>query len=117
MVDDCDRVRATVVDMLEHYGATVTAVATADAALEALVRERPDVLVSDLVMPDKGGYWLIREVRALAPGVAAPGREPPREPVAALVGHRRRRSRGTPGARAPTLCAASAVATAVTVAP
>ena len=67
VVDDCDRVRATVVDMLEHYGATVTAVATADAALEALVRERPDVLVSDLVMPDKGGYWLIREVRALPP--------------------------------------------------
>jgi CheY-like chemotaxis protein len=67
VVDDCKLVRATVAAMLEHYGATVTAVASADEALEALVRERPDVLVSDLAMPDKGGYWLIGKVRALRP--------------------------------------------------
>src|SRR6266481_5357122 len=56
LVDDCEFIRATVAQMLEHYGATVTAVASADQALEALMRERPDVLVSDLAMPDKGGY-------------------------------------------------------------
>ena len=67
VVDDCKLVLATVAAMLEHYGAAVTAVGSADAALEALVRERPDVLVSDLAMPDKGGYWLIRQVRALPP--------------------------------------------------
>jgi len=67
LVDDCELIRATVAQMLEHYGATVTAVASADQALEALMRERPDVLVSDLAMPDKGGYWLIGKVRALPP--------------------------------------------------
>ena len=67
VVDDCQLVRATVTAMLEHYGAAVTAVGSADEALEALVRERPDVLVSDLAMPDKGGYWLIGKVRALPP--------------------------------------------------
>ena len=67
VVDDCKLVRATVAAMLEHYGATVTAVPSADEALETLVRERPDVLVSDLAMPDKGGYWLIGKVRALRP--------------------------------------------------
>src|SRR6266436_456904 len=67
LVDDCEFIRATVAQMLEHYGATVTAVASADEALEALQRERPDVLVSDLTMPDKGGYWLISQVRALPP--------------------------------------------------
>ncbi len=67
LVDDCEFIRATVAQMLEHYGATVTAVASADQALEALMRERPDVLVSDLAMPDKGGYWLIGKVRALPP--------------------------------------------------
>ena len=67
VVDDCPLVRATVTAMLEHYGAAVTAVGSADEALEALVRERPDVLVSDLAMPDKGGYWLIGKVRALPP--------------------------------------------------
>jgi CheY-like chemotaxis protein len=67
VVDDCKLVRGTVAAMLEYYGATVTAVASADEALEALVRERPDVLVSGLTMPDKGGYWLIGQVRALRP--------------------------------------------------
>jgi CheY-like chemotaxis protein len=68
VVDDCDTVRATVTMTLEHYGATVTAVGSADEALEALERERPNVLVSDLTMPGKGGYWLIGQVRALPPG-------------------------------------------------
>jgi len=67
VVDGSNLVRATVTAMLEHYGAAVTAVASADEALEALQRERPDVLVSDLAMPGKGGYWLIRQVRALPP--------------------------------------------------
>src|SRR2546426_12439431 len=67
VVDDCKLVRGTVALMLEHYGAAVTAVGSAVEALEALERERPDVLVSDLAMPDKGGYWLIRRVRLLPP--------------------------------------------------
>ena len=49
------------------YGADVTTVGSADEALEALERERPDVLLSDLAMPGKGGYWLIGRVRALPP--------------------------------------------------
>jgi CheY-like chemotaxis protein len=63
VVDD----RATIAAMLEHCGAAVTAVGSADEALEALERERPDVLVSNVAMPDKGGYWLIGKVRALPP--------------------------------------------------
>ena len=67
LVDDCKLVRATVAAMLEHFGATVIAVGLADEALAAVERERPDVLLSDLAMPDKGGYWLIEKVRALPP--------------------------------------------------
>ena len=67
VVNHCKSARATVATMLEHCGAAVTAVGSADEALEALERERPDVLVSDLAMPDKGGYWLIGKVRALPP--------------------------------------------------
>src|SRR6058998_1368858 len=67
VVDDIKIVRDTIAAMLEHFGAAVTAVGSADEALEALERERPDVLVSDLAMPDKGGYWLIGQVRALPP--------------------------------------------------
>ena len=67
LVDDCWHVRATVAAMLEYFGAVVTVVGLADEALEAVERERPDVLLSDLAMPDKGGYWLIGRVRALPP--------------------------------------------------
>lgn len=67
LVDDCWHVRTTVAAMLEHFGAVVTAVGSADEALEAVEGERPDVLLSDLAMPDKGGYWLIGRVRALPP--------------------------------------------------
>jgi CheY-like chemotaxis protein len=81
VVDDTPSVRDVVAAILEHGGATVTAVASAEAALAAVQRERPDVLVSDLSMPGKGGYWLIGQVRALPPerGGATP--------AAALTAH------------------------------
>jgi len=67
VVDDARNVREVVADILTQYGATVTAVGSAEEALAALQRERPDVLLSDLTMPGKGGYWLIGQVRALPP--------------------------------------------------
>jgi CheY-like chemotaxis protein len=67
VVDDTPDVREAVTDILMQDGARVTAVGSAEEALAALQGERPDVLVSDLVMPEKGGYWLIGQVRALPP--------------------------------------------------
>ena len=67
VVDDMPYVRDVVTEILERDGATVTAVGTAEEALEVLQRERPNVLLSDLSMPGKGGYWLIGQVRALPP--------------------------------------------------
>jgi CheY-like chemotaxis protein len=67
MVDDTPYVLQVVADILPEEGAEVTAVGSAEEALAALQWERPDVLLSDLVMPGKGGYWLIQQVRALPP--------------------------------------------------
>jgi len=67
VVDDMRYVREVVTEILERAGATVTAVDSAEDALEVLQRERPTVLLSDLSMPGKGGYWLIGQVRALPP--------------------------------------------------
>ena len=67
VVDDEPYLRQLVTEILEHGGATVTAVGSAEEALEALQCERPRVLLSDLSMPGKGGYWLIGQVRALPP--------------------------------------------------
>ena len=67
VVDDVRAVREVVTSILSHDGAKVTAVGSAEEALDALQGERPDVLLSDLAMPGKGGYWLIGQVRALPP--------------------------------------------------
>jgi CheY-like chemotaxis protein len=67
LVEGVPQVREVVADLLAHCGACVTAVDSAVAGLAILKRERPDALVSSLSMPDKDGYWLIREVRKLPP--------------------------------------------------
>jgi CheY-like chemotaxis protein len=49
--------------MLRRFGAEVTAVGTAAAALEAVRNRRPDVLVSDIGLPDGDGFALLKRVR------------------------------------------------------
>jgi PAS domain S-box-containing protein len=51
--------------VLGDCGARVFLAASARAGLEILQRERPDILISDIGMPDEDGYTLIRQVRAL----------------------------------------------------
>jgi CheY-like chemotaxis protein len=43
----------------------VSAAGSAAEAIELLRRDRPDVLVSDIAMPEQDGYALIRHVRGL----------------------------------------------------
>ena len=64
LVDDDDDMRDAAGALLEQYGAEVTAVGSAPAALAALERSRPHVLLSDLSMPDESGYDLMRKVAA-----------------------------------------------------
>jgi two-component system, chemotaxis family, CheB/CheR fusion protein len=89
IADDVPYVRQAVADILEHAGAAVTAVGSAEAALIALRSERPDVLLSDLSMPGKGGYWLIGQVRALSPEA---GGATPAAALTALTGPEHRAS-------------------------
>jgi signal transduction histidine kinase/ActR/RegA family two-component response regulator len=63
VVDDNDDGRTLTSLVLTQAGAKVTAVASVGEALEALEAERPDVLVSDIGLPDEDGYALIRQIR------------------------------------------------------
>src|SRR5712692_2855278 len=67
LVERLPHVREVVAEALGLSGADVMAVDSAVEGLAVLRRERPDVLVSSLAMPDKDGYWLIRQVRDLSP--------------------------------------------------
>ncbi|HSF41223.1 MAG TPA: ATP-binding protein, partial [Thermoanaerobaculia bacterium] len=67
VVDDHPDARDLVRRVLEERKADVATVSSAAEALAALRLSPPDVLVSDLGMPDEDGYGLIRAVRALPP--------------------------------------------------
>jgi CheY-like chemotaxis protein len=51
--------------ILQNCGAKVAAASSVSEALVLLQREHPNVLVSDIGMPEQDGYALIRKLRAL----------------------------------------------------
>jgi len=68
MVEDEPDSRDLLATILQQEGATVTATACAKDAMLSLETSVPDILISDIAMPDEDGYSLIRKVRARAAG-------------------------------------------------
>lgn len=64
-VDDDPDARELLTALLTQYGADVLTVASAVEVLANLASFQPDVLVSDIGMPEVDGYTLIQQVRAL----------------------------------------------------
>ncbi len=67
IVDDSATGRRMLKHWLEMSGAQVTAMASASDALKAFDESTPEVLLSDVGMPNMDGYTLIRQVRARGP--------------------------------------------------
>ena len=65
LVDDEADARDFIAFMLEQNGAIVTSVPSASEALEAIAQTKPDVLISDIGMPEMDGYSLIRQIRSM----------------------------------------------------
>ena len=66
VVDDEPDTRELLKAGLGQCGAEVWAAGSAAEALEAMRTARPDLLISDIGMPEMDGYELIRRVRALS---------------------------------------------------
>jgi PAS domain S-box-containing protein len=70
VVDDEADTRELIGRLLREHDAQVFTAASADQGIELLNAQRPHVLVSDIGMPGKDGYQLIREIRSQArPGL------------------------------------------------
>jgi len=67
-VDDDPDARELGERILGDRAAAVTVAKSAHEALEFLRRDRPDVLVCDIGLPEMDGYELIRRVRQMEPG-------------------------------------------------
>jgi signal transduction histidine kinase/ActR/RegA family two-component response regulator len=65
VVDDQADARELIRRILEECDAEVLTAGTADEALLLLARTRPNLLISDLSMPDGDGFELLRRVRTL----------------------------------------------------
>ncbi|MBE9046332.1 response regulator [Pleurocapsales cyanobacterium LEGE 10410] len=65
VVEDNEDSRSLLTFLLEQENASVTATASASEALSALSQSLPDVLISDISMPEVDGYTLIRQIREL----------------------------------------------------
>ena len=81
VVDDDPDARAVYQGLLQYAGALVFTVRSAEAGLRVLARIRPDVIISDLRMPRRDGYWFMRKVRMLPPDRGAT------TPAIAVTGH------------------------------
>jgi signal transduction histidine kinase len=66
VADDNDDSRELIAFLLTQQGAIVTGAACAAEAFTAVKGHPPDVLLSDIEMPDESGYAFIARVRALA---------------------------------------------------
>jgi len=67
LVDDAESNLALLEAALEDLATEVLSARTAAEALDVVVRGPLDLIISDLGLPDRNGYELIREIRSLPP--------------------------------------------------
>lgn len=65
LVDDDADTLELMTTALTSRQASVTAVGSAEEAMKVIATRKPDVLISDIAMPDEDGYGLIARVRSL----------------------------------------------------
>lgn len=53
--------------VLETYGASVETATSAPEAFKLFLQDKPDLLISDIAMPEVNGHTLMRQIRALPP--------------------------------------------------
>ncbi|WP_414545937.1 response regulator [Nostoc sp. CCY0012] len=71
VVDDDTDTRQMLTILFELEGAKVIAVSSASEALKVISHFQPDILISDICLPDEDGYSLLPKIRNL---VAASGK-------------------------------------------
>lgn len=64
LIDDDEKLGQLLTQYLERYDMVVTATHTPSQGFEHLKRNKPDLLILDVMLPDKDGFEICREIRA-----------------------------------------------------
>jgi CheY-like chemotaxis protein len=67
VVEDHDDARTSLGLFLKYSGANVVLARNAFEGIEAVKNSRPNIVLSDISMPDRDGWGLLRDIRALGP--------------------------------------------------
>jgi CheY-like chemotaxis protein len=65
LVEDETQTRDALAKLLGKGGAKITAVGTAAEAMQAFEDSRPDIIISDIGLPQEDGYQLLQKIRSL----------------------------------------------------
>ena len=87
VVDDEADTRELIAEVLKEVGSEAITCRSVEEALIALEQHKPDILISDLGMPDEDGYSLISKIRSL------PSEQGGHIPAAALTAYARAEDR------------------------
>jgi two-component system, OmpR family, response regulator len=63
IVDDEDNLRSMLAAALQHHGFVVSTAADGRQALDVIPKERPDLVLLDVMMPDLDGFEVCRRLR------------------------------------------------------
>ena len=69
VIDDDVLVRSTISRILERKGYEVLAADDGAQGLSMFERHHPDLVITDIIMPEKEGIETIREIRRLSPEI------------------------------------------------
>jgi two-component system, chemotaxis family, chemotaxis protein CheY len=69
VIEDNTAVRTVAARVLRSAGHEVTEADTGKSGVAAVVRERPDLIITDIFMPEQEGVETIRQIRELDPSI------------------------------------------------
>jgi CheY-like chemotaxis protein len=72
VIDDNDEVRSVVTAVLRNFGFSVREAASGEAAVQMVLTDKPDLIISDVRMPGMDGHHLLGVIRELQSTAAIP---------------------------------------------
>ena len=67
IIDDDELVRMTMCGVLRKLGWTLIEAKNGNEGIDLFKKEKPDLVITDMLMPDKEGLETISDIRALSP--------------------------------------------------